>query len=200
MELPDADAAVNEALSRRDDYRAFTLVRDAKERERRALYLENLPTVYARGSWQYSSDGAYTDSSYLAASIGANVDFMAGGTSIPRIRAASEELEALRIREADLRARIALQVKDSMQTFLRNRAEYASRKVQRAAAERAVYLERQRYFQGKATLSDLLDAELLLRDRTQEAELARISVMRSFAYYLLVTGQEPGQVIERIRD
>lgn len=176
MELPDAEAAVNEALTRRDDYRAFTLVRDAKERERRALYLENLPTVYARGSWQYSSNGEYTDSSYLAASIGANVDFMAGGTSIPRIRAASEELEALRIRESDLRARIALQVKDSMQTFLRNRAEYASRKAQRSAAERAVYLDRQRYFQGKTTLSDLLDAELLLRDRTQEAERARISV------------------------
>ncbi len=175
----DAESPAEGAEPRRADLRALQLQIRAKERELEALQYPFLPSVFARGQWVYQDNGQLTENNWFSLSFGVRVPLFEAGTRDLRREALTSEISALRNTLTDAERGVAVQIALARARRVETERNLRDRAVAVQKASRNLALESERYRNGRAALSALLDAEDLLRTERERLELAPIELRRA---------------------
>jgi outer membrane protein len=197
--MPGIDALVERALAGRPDLAALQEAVAAQRLAARAIGAEILPRLDSLAAYRWDTATLFRDDSWLEGAIRLSWRPFAAGTRGPRREAAQEEARALDSelaearREAEDEVRLALAALETARAAER----VAARGVEQAAETARV--EAERFRAGRATASDLLEAESELNRQQAERILSRIGRLRARVALALATGEiggEPGRWLD----
>ncbi len=197
VELPDPIAAIRLAMAQREDFLAARAVLEAQAKAVDAARAAQWPTIYGQasygGRWAVSpsTQPAGTDRLEDVGQIGvmAEIPIFQGGQIKARIRRERANLSAARQRLRKLGLQIQLDVKTAL---LNTQSTYEQVQATKTAIDQAtesLRIEREKYDQGKGSITDVLDAQasLLFTQTSYYKALAAYNV--ALAQYRLAIGE-----------
>lgn len=160
--FPSVEEGLEDALSRRHDYRAILRERDLAYEKVRFAGGRRLPSVSLGGEYMDSSGDDLDFRENWAVGVRFSLPIFDGGVIRSEVAGARKEAEMAGERERALRYEISREVKEAYLDYESSteRVE-ASRAAVRAARE-ALRIERLKYEAGSGTSADVLDAEAAL--------------------------------------
>ncbi len=182
------DASIDAALGRRAELAALDASTAAREAERRAVWWSLAPRLEARGRLVYDSGLPYDTDHYLEAQLVAVWTPMEAGTRPARADALDADAARLRAERDQAERGIRLEVEAAHASLEAARGSERLATTAVEQARRTVDVERTRYEEGLLTLSDLLEAEALLRRQRVRRALAELSVARAWIALRHATG------------
>lgn len=191
--------AVATAADKRPDLRAATFRAAQAESGAAASKAALIPTVAAIGTYQHAEGGgvlAEKDSAFVGLTLQWNVwDW---GTTFQSYKAA--ELQAVQAEMAAARAvdRVRVEVAAAASDAQSAYQALAVVRVGLAAAEEAFRIQNDRFNEGVATTTDLLDAQTEVTQARLGYASARYSYFRALASLARATGQLPSALLSAI--
>lgn len=193
-DLPQSDPpdVVDTAYQQREDYRSLRAKVGAQKQKVAAARAEPWPTVNLEASYGDRRDTSDMSSSENvgSAGIGVSLPLFEGGRIRAEVRRQQAELRAIRQRLRELEHRIRLEVRTALNNVssARERVEATDEAIEQA--EESLRTERLRYRNGKASTTDVLDAQadLLDAEKNHHGALAAWNTART--ELRLTTGQE----------
>jgi outer membrane protein TolC len=190
----DADELQRRAVAERLDLRRLDQDIAVKERELRAVYLANTPTVNLTGGYEFlQHERTDLPDEVTTGGVTMTWPFLEGWTQLPRINQARLALEEVHIRRRHLKAAIELEVERAYDDFdVAKQAYGAHEKIMAAAGEQVQMSERS---VGLGTISTpelaaqrvaLINARLIGAQLTFDYLMAKTEIDR-------VTGAPPGE-------
>jgi outer membrane protein TolC len=201
-EPPPVPTSLEQAMARgrerRHDVRAVASQTDAASAAAAAARGERWPEIALKGAYTIADDTFLGDHgrSYSLMAV-ARWDAWTWGRTSARVARGRSEERAASERERAYRQQADFEILQAWQSLDESRArhEVALRGV--ASAERAATILEDRFQQGVARVTDLLDAETSEHEaRVREAQ-ARVDVQRSLRRLLFATGDDPVSVTAR---
>ena len=186
--IPSLEEALAQGSASRDDVIALAKTADAADRRESAVWLELVPRLEARGEFVASDGLPYTTEYYLLGSLNLVwVPFQAAtrfarSTAEASNRSAfdAERQEALRIVRVQVTSAYAdLRIADG-------ELEVSTRGV--TQAEATVEVEKARYQAGRIVISELLEAQAILRERRTRRDVAVLDQTRARVRIRLALG------------
>ena len=191
--LPDVGSLVEQALERRPDLAALAAAQAAQRLEARAVGAEALPRLDGVAAYRWDSATPFADETWLEGAVVVSWRPFAAGARRPRRQAAERESEALaaELAEARREAEDSIRaVRAALETAAAAEA-VASRGVEQARETARV--EGERFRAGRATASDLLEAENEVHRQRSEEALARVDQWRARVSLALASGELGGE-------
>jgi multidrug efflux pump subunit AcrB/outer membrane protein TolC len=150
------------APERRLDLQALGSLKSAKEQEMAQTRSAYLPKVSLQGRYIHDIPGQFRQTEWYEVGLIASWEIFSGNTRYQKLQATKAEYRAASLREKE--AERAIQVEQTKASADLNTLEKDKlvRDRSYSRARSVIKAERQRYQSGKATLNDLIDAELLL--------------------------------------
>jgi len=195
--LPDPVAAIRRAMAQREDFLAARAALEAQAKAVDAARAAQWPAIYGQASYggrwapNPSTQPAGTDRVEDVGQIGvmAEIPIFQGGQIKASIRRELANLSAARQRLRRLSLEIRLEVKTAL---LNAQSTYEQVQAIRTAVDQAaesLRIEREKYDQGKGSITDVLDAQasLLLTQTNYYKALAAYNI--ALARYRLATGE-----------
>jgi len=191
--LPDAEAALEAARKRRADYRSLRAKVEAQKRRVGAARAELWPTLSLQASYgdRWDASDMSTPEDVGNAGVGLSLPLFEGGRIRADVRKQVAELESSRQRLRKLRLQIRLEVRTALNNVssARERVQATNKAIQQA--KESLRTQRLRYRNGKASVTDVLDAQsgLLESQKNYYRALAAWNTARS--ELRLATGRNP---------
>lgn len=175
----------------RSDIRALEIATEAVEAKRKSIIDEHLPEVSLFGRYNYSTFQRLTEQGWFSAGVRASWTLFDGATRYSRAAAASAERTALEYQLLSARQGVAAQMRDATSQLKLRDEEIAVRDRGLKEAERNQKIQVDRYRKGKITLNELIDAEDILKDRREKADLVRIGWYQEWFRLHSARGDDP---------
>lgn len=174
-ELPTAAINQSDFLATREDLQAARKMAEASDLKAKASRAEALPKLDAFARYTQTTQHQLEESTWTT--VGVRLTWVAfdGGARYAKANSAASEKMAIdsRLRSAELA--IEAEILDAKEMLKQKESEFISRRTTIKDATRAVNLESRRFAKGRSSVNDLLDAEELLRDRTEKLSLSKIA-------------------------
>lgn len=188
LSLPPREAAFQAAVEARPDLQAILHRAEAAQRRGRGVWAELMPRLEARAQFIYDSGLPYDTDHYFVGSLNAVWRPFLAGTRFAR--ADAQDADAARwlatLDEAQRGVRVQVEAAYSALDTAEGALAVARRAV--TQAEENARVERIRYQEGAVTMSDLLEAEALLREHTTRRAVAEVEVVRARLMARLAVG------------
>lgn len=174
-ELPRSSMCSEKAeVSAREDIQAIDHEIEALELSKDGKGAEYLPKVAGFLQHGYTNAGIVTKSDYDSIGVQLSWALFDGGLSLAAAKAAAEQRRALEQKRKLALATSLADLSDSKAALQVKRREYEERWQSVSEARTVVDLEFKRLKNGKTTINNLIDAEDILKDRTEKASLSKI--------------------------
>ena len=171
--LPDATAPAARPEDR-SDLKALGRQIEAAEAAEAGVEADFLPKVSASVSYVRSDQDLLNQQEWCGLGAQATWTLFDGAVRQARASAAAHEAAALKDKRAAALQGLAAQAHDAAAMLKIKRQEYAERLQAVVEAERAAKLEFERLQRGRVTMNNLIDAEDVLKDRREKADLAKV--------------------------
>ncbi len=171
------DEDLKVALARRSEISLKELAKKMSEEERKLATTEIFPVVFLNSSVSYESNELNPYRRVYAGVVGVKWNLFSGFRDVQKRRLAALEAEQLKTDKRKVRDLISLEVKDAYLKFVEAREQL---KVAEAAVEKArenFRMTSERFKEGEATSSDVIDAQFLLTRSMTEEENARFDLI-----------------------
>lgn len=159
--LPDEEDALRAARKQRADYRSLRAKVEARKRRVTAARAELWPTLSLQASYgeRWDASDMRTPEDVGTAGLGLSLPLFEGGRLRAEVRRQAAELESARQRLRKLRLQVQLEVRTALNnvTAARERVQATRKAVEQA--EESLRTQRLRYRNGKASITDVLDAQ-----------------------------------------
>ncbi len=178
------------ALSRRQDLKALEDYIKLYEEQRKAVISENLPQVFAFGSYELNSRDYPLGSQGKGYMIGAGVSltFDTGLSTLNRARSVDRKREALKRKRELLRKAIIFSIDKAYAGYMNSLNSLSSAEARIKQSREALRVVKKRYESGLARIVDLLDVQTQLDLARFERARALYNCNRSYAEILLSAG------------
>ena len=188
FEIPARDEALAQGGRLRDDVAALSLQAEAADQRRSAVWWELMPRLEARGELVLSDGLPYTTDYYLIGSVNLVWVPFASATRFARSSAESaQERRALAERtEAARGVRVQVESAYADLRIAEGEIEVSRRGVEQA--KNAVEVEEARYKAGRIVVSELLEAQAILRERRTRRDVAALDLTRARVRVRLALG------------
>jgi outer membrane protein TolC len=189
----DTRALVEQALARRADLRLLEQQRRVKERELRAAWLANTPSLYLSGNYEFfQTQRLDLPENVLYGGVVLSWPIFDGGAQYPRFRQAALGLEELDIRRATLKATVAIEVERAVSDLRLAEQSYLVEERLLATARGTLRATEGGLAAGKSTAPAVARERIVLLNVTaRRAELLRDHVLAKARLDQLV-GARPG--------
>jgi outer membrane protein TolC len=175
-ELPASAACSDKAdVSNREDVRAIDQEVEALELSRSGQKAEYLPKVYGFVQHGYTNTELVSKSNYDLVGVQLSWSLYDGGVALANSKTAADQLDALEQKKNLALSTFRASLADSAAALQIKRREYEERRQSISDARVVSELEFKRLKNGKTTINNLIDAEDMLKDRTEKANLSKVS-------------------------
>lgn len=176
-ELPKQGQMCSEKsdVADREDIRAIDKELEALELSKDSKKAEYLPKVYGFIQHAYTNNELVTKDSYDSIGVQLSWSLYDGGVNVADARAAVAQQNAVKQKRILALSAFRAELSDAEATLQIKRQEYAERQQSISDAKTVSDLEFKRLKNGKTTINNLIDAEDMLKDRTEKASLSKIS-------------------------
>lgn len=175
-ELPTSAACSDKAdVSTREDIRAIDQELEALKLSTRGQKAEYLPKVYGFVQHGYTNTELVTQSNYDMIGVQLSWSLFDGGVSLANSKAAADQRYALEQKKTLALSSFRAALSDSAASLQIKRREFEERRQSISDARTVSELEFKRLKNGKTTINNLIDAEDMLKDRTEKANLSQVS-------------------------
>lgn len=175
-ELPTSAACSDKAdVSTREDIRAIDQELEALKLSTRGQKAEYLPKVYGFVQHGYTNTELVTQSNYDMIGVQLSWSLFDGGVSLANSKAAADQRYALEQKKNLALSSFRAALSDSAASLQIKRREFEERRQSISDARTVSELEFKRLKNGKTTINNLIDAEDMLKDRTEKANLSQVS-------------------------
>lgn len=188
FEIPALEQALENGGELRDDVTALERQAKAATSREDAVWWELVPRLEARGEIVASDGFPYTTEYYLLGSVNLVWLPFVSATRFARADAAGADAERLTAQrtEAERGVRVAIASAYADLEIAQGELEVSRRGVEQA--EDAVAVERARYEAGRVVVSELLEAEAILRERRTRRDVATLDLTRARIRVRLAVG------------
>jgi outer membrane protein TolC len=175
-ELPKSAACSDKAdVSTREDIRAIDQELEALKLSKSGKKAEYLPKVYGFVQHGYTNTELVTKSNYDLIGVQLSWTLFDGGVGLANSKVAANQRYALEQKKALALSSFRAEFSDSVAALQIKRQEYEERRQSIFDARTVSELEFKRLKNGKTTINSLIDAEDMLKDRTEKANLSKVS-------------------------
>ncbi|MGE3263253.1 MAG: TolC family protein [Bacteriovoracia bacterium] len=175
-ELPTSAACSDEAnVSNREDIRAIDQEVEALKLSKSGQKAEYLPKVYGFVQHGYTNTELVSKSNYDLVGVQLSWALFDGGVALANSKTAVDQLYALEQKKNLALSTSRAALSDSVAALQIKRREYEERRQNISDARVVSELEFKRLKNGKTTINNLIDAEDMLKDRTEKANLSKVS-------------------------
>jgi outer membrane protein TolC len=190
---PDVAALTREALANRPDLRLLDGERRVRERELRAAWLANTPSVYLSGNYEfYQTQRLDLPENVLYGGVVLSWPIFDGGAQLPKVRQARLALEELETRRATLAAGVTFDVERAVAEIALAEQRYLVQERVVETVHAAVRAAETGEAVGKVAAPGLARERIALADaRAARAALMRDHVLAKARLAELV-GHQPG--------
>lgn len=190
-ELPSLVECSEESdVSDREDIQAIDKEIEALNLSNSAQKAEYLPKVYGFIQHSYTNSELVTEANYDALGVQLSWSLFDGGTSLANARAAADQRYALEQKRSMALSSFHAELSDSKAALQIKRREYEERRQSISDARRVADLEFRRLKNGKTTINNLIDAEDMLKDRTEKANLSKVNWYQAWFSCKRASGSE----------
>jgi len=176
---PPAVADALDAARARPDLRALDEQRRALAWQQRATWLETLPTLAAWGQLTWVDNDALVENQWVEGGLEIRWTPVAGGTRASRSRATAERRRAVLARLNDARRGLSAELSAARAELGGALAEIDARELALDQATQAEQILSQRYDQGLAPLTDVLQATASRAQQQASLQVARLEATRA---------------------
>jgi outer membrane protein TolC len=175
-ELPTSAACSDKSdVSTREDIRAIDQELEALRLSKSGQKAEYLPKVYGFVQHGYTNTELVTKSNYDLIGVQLSWSLFDGGVGLANAKAAADQRYALEQKKTLALSSFRAALSDSAAALQIKRREYEERRQSISDARTVSDLEFKRLKNGKTTINNLIDAEDMLKDRTEKANLSKVS-------------------------
>lgn len=175
-ELPQSSlCSEKDDVSDREDIQAIDKQIEALEVSKSGKKAEYLPKVYGFLQHSYTSADIVTKSHYDSIGVQLSWVLFDGGVNLAEAKAAAEQRQALVHKRTLALSSSQADLSDSRAALQIKTREYAERRQSISEARKVADLEFKRLKNGKTTINNLIDAEDMLKDRTEKANLSKVN-------------------------
>jgi outer membrane protein TolC len=174
----------------RSDIQALGKQIEATELQAKAAGLSYVPRIEAFAGYMYLKQQILTQNNWGDFGVRLTWAVFDGGVGSAKSSALSRERSALESRKESATSQIAAQADDAQRMLTIKRQEYLERLQAVEEARRASDIDFKRLRQGKVTVSDVVDAADLLKDREEKAALSKVNWYEGWYRYQSATGSE----------
>lgn len=176
-ELPLASLTCTEKsdIADREDIQAINKEIEAVELSKDAKKAEYLPKVYGFVQHAYTDAKLVTKDNYDSIGVQLSWALYDGGVNVAEARAAAQQRDSIDQKRTLALSAFRAELTDSQAALKIKRLEYEERRQSISDAKTVSDQEFRRLKNGKTTINNLLDAEDMLKDRTEKASLSKIN-------------------------
>lgn len=177
------------APGKRQDIRALNTNLEQLAIEIKKTNREIWPKFYLQGQRVHSDPSPYTDSSWNEVTLTMKVDIWNGGTRSAKKRVILNQQQVSQLKIEAKSQQLKTEADRAWADFENARRSIDKEKQNLQIINRAVRAERRLYTQGKSTLGDVLDGELLIRDKRLLWHQSYIKAIKSLLESLFLSGK-----------
>jgi outer membrane protein TolC len=175
-ELPPSAACSDKAdVSDREDIKAIDQELEALKFSKSGQKAEYLPKVYGFVQHGYTNSELVTKSNYDLVGVQLSWSLFDGGVGLANSKVAADQRYALEQKKTLALSSFRAALSDSAASLQIKKREYEERRQSISDARTVSELEFKRLKNGKTTINNLIDAEDMLKDRTEKANLSKVS-------------------------
>lgn len=175
-ELPKSSTCSEKVdVSDREDIQAIDQQIEALELSRNGKKAEYLPKVYGFIQHNYTNTDIVTKANFDSVGVQLSWALFDGGVNFADAKAASEQRYALEQKKGLAYSSSRAELSDAKAALQIKRREYEERQKSVLEARKVADLEFQRLKKSKTTINNLIDAEDILKDRTEKANLSKVN-------------------------
>ena len=167
-------------VSNREDIQAIGKQIEAINLSRNGNKAEYLPKVYGYYQHNYTNNGLLTNSNFDTIGVQVSWSLFDGGVSMSDAKASALQQQALESKRSLAVSAFQADVKNAIASLKIKRQEYEERRKDALEARSVSDSEFRRLKNGKSTVNNLIDAEDILKDRSEKASLSKISWYQSW--------------------
>jgi outer membrane protein TolC len=162
-------------VSKREDIQAIGKQIDAIGQSRTGNKAEYLPKVYGYYQHNYTNNGLLTKSNFNVVGVQVSWSLFDGGVNMSDASASALQQQALESKRSLAISAFQADVKTALAGLKIKKQEYEERRKDAIEAKSVSDSEFRRLRSGKSTVNNLIDAEDILKDRSEKASLSKIS-------------------------
>jgi len=175
-ELPTSAACSDKAdVSDREDIKAIDQELEALTLSKSGQKAEYLPKVYGFVQHGYTNSELVTESNYDLVGVQLSWALFDGGVGLANSKVAADQRYALEQKKNLALSSFRAALSDSAAALQIKKQEHEERRKSIADARTVSDLEFKRLKNGKTTINNLIDAEDMLKDRTEKASLSKVN-------------------------
>jgi outer membrane protein TolC len=175
-ELPKASVcSEKDDVLDREDIQAIDKQLDALNLSKNGKRAEYLPKVAGFLQHSYTNADIVTKSNYDSIGVQLSWSIFDGGANLADAKAAAEQRQALEQKRTLALSTSKADLSDSKAALQIKRREFEERRQSISEARTVANLEFKRLKNGKTTINNLIDAEDMLKDRTEKANLSKVN-------------------------
>ncbi len=175
-EIPTSAACSDKSdVSAREDIRAIDQELEALKLSKSGQKAEYLPKVYGFIQHGYTNNELVTKSNYDLVGVQLSWSLFDGGVGLANSKAVADQRYALEQKKTLALSSFRAALSDSAAALQIKKREFEERRQSISDARMVSELEFKRLKNGKTTINNLIDAEDMLKDRSEKANLSKIS-------------------------
>lgn len=190
-ELPLPQGLIEKAnVANREDIQAIDKQLAAVDLSHSGKKAEYLPKVYGYYQHVYNDNALLKKSNFDVIGIQASWSLFDGGVSFAEANANAYQKQSLESKRSLAISAYETDVMDAIAALRIKRQEYEERRKNVLQANSVSESEFRRLKTGKSTVNNLIDAEEILKDRTEKESLSKISWYQAWFKYKHASGEE----------
>lgn len=177
-------------VTKREDILAIDKQIDAIHLSQSGSKAEYLPKVYGYYQHNYTNNALLTKSNFDVIGIQVSWSIFDGGVNASDANASAHQQQALESKRSLAISAFQADVTNALATLKIKRKEYEERRKNVLEAKSVSESEFRRLKNGKSTVNNLIDAEDMLKDRSEKASLSKINWYQAWFKYKHASGEE----------
>jgi len=189
-QVNDLDSLLDDALKNRRDLQAMEKFANIHKYEVSKSKSEFLPEVALFANYKMNDENFMGDSGKgLTAGVMVKFNIFDGFSSTNKVKSSKSNYLSTIHKINDKKLEIRTEVKDAYFTYKASLERLAAMKKQVEAAYRALEITENRFKEGLAKVTELLDREFEVKDAELKLTMAEYDVITSYAELMFVTGK-----------
>lgn len=177
-------------VANREDIQAINKQITAIQLSRTGDKAEYLPKVYGYFQHNYSDNALLRKSNFNVIGIQLSWSIFDGGVNSSNANASLHQQQALESKKSFALSAFQADAIDALNTLKIKKQEYEERRKNVSEAKSVSESEFRRLKNGKSTINNLIDAEDILKDRTEKTSLSKINWYQAWFKYKHASGEE----------
>jgi outer membrane protein TolC len=189
-EIPESLTSEKADVTKREDIQAIDKQLAAIQLSQSGEKAEYLPKVYGFYQHNYNDNALLKKSNFDVIGIQVSWSLFDGGSNFALASANAHQVQALESKKSLAISAYEADVTDALAGLKIKKQEYEERRKNVVQAKSVSESEFRRLKNGKSTVNNLIDAEDILKDRTEKASLSKINWYEAWFKYKHASGEE----------